>query len=318
MKISHGTRILNISDKNGYGYATRNMLSSLSRLGYEVNTNDESADVEIWFDQPLHWKFSDGPYKIGYHPWESTKLKDGWVDIMNQCDEIWTPSPIIAQWYREDGVEVPVHVYEHGVDKIWSPMRREPSDTLKFLHVGMEAARKGGNETMRAFKAAFPKADDVSLTMKTINIGWNMPPLGGIAVECGYMDLDNLVKMFHNHDVYVYPSWGEGFGLTPLQALATGMPTITVPAWAPYAKYLDENLSISSLLVQSPWRRTHHPGRMFKPKFDDIVDAMRYAYDNYDEVHTNALSRTKAIHTEYDWDLQTRTAFEKLASRLGK
>lgn len=318
MKISHGTRIKNIVDTNGYGYATVNMIESLTRLGHEVKQNDESADVEIWFDQPQHWKFSDGPYKIGFHPWESTRLHEIWVPVMNQCDEVWTPSPIIAQWYRDGGIKVPVHVYEHGVNKDWTPKKREVTDKMRFLHVGMEAARKGGSETMRAFRTAFPNNEDVELTMKTINDGWNIPSVGRSTILNKRMDVPELVQLYHDHHVFVYPSWGEGFGLSPLQALATGMPTITLPAWAPYAQFLDPKLSISSRLVQSPWRRSHHPGKMFKPCFDDIVDRFRYAYDHYDEVHAAALQRAPQIAERYDWDNVTKSAFENLAGRLEK
>jgi hypothetical protein len=318
VKISHGTRIKNINDRNGYGVATVRMLESLSRLGYEVNSNDRTADVEIWFDQPQHWKFSKGPYKIGYMPWESTLLLDDWADIMNRCDEIWTPSPLIAKWYREHaGITVPVYTYLHGVDDIWTKKPRKVNDKMKFLHVGMEAARKGGSETMRAYRVAFPKAEDVSLTMKTMPSGFNVP-LRGIEVVKQSLTEPELVNLFHDHHVYVYPSWGEGFGLTPLQAIATGMPTITLPAWAPYAKYLDKDLNISSRLVTSPWKRTLHPGKMYKPKFTDIVESMRYAYDHYDEVHARAQARTEAIQAEYDWDKITSKVFADLEQRLQK
>jgi hypothetical protein len=132
MKISFGTRIASddITGKNGYGYATQCMLASLNRLGYQVSDNDASADVEIWFDQPHHWNFSPGTYKIGYLPWESTKLMPGWAEIMNKCDEIWTPSPLIAKWFKEDGITVPIYVYEHGIDHIWQPVKREPEHTI--------------------------------------------------------------------------------------------------------------------------------------------------------------------------------------------
>lgn len=318
MRISHGTRIKDVNDTNGYGYATVGMLSSLSRLGYEVNQNDPTADVEIWFDQPHHWDFSGGPYRIGYHPWESTRLKEGWVDIMNQCDEIWTPSPLIAKWYQEDGVNVPVYTYLHGVDKVWTPKRREIKDTFRFLHCGGEAARKGGSETMRAFRKAFGKNEDVSLTMKVIQPQFNIPSIGRAQILNKRLSLNELIDLYHSHHVYVYPSWGEGFGLTPIQAMSTGMPTITLPAWAPYANFLEPELSVGSRLVHSQWNRTHHPGQMFKPNFDEIVDRMRYAYDNYDEAHSRALARVDELQSTYDWDKLTQKTFSELEERLAK
>lgn len=51
--------------------------------------------------------------------------------------------------------------------------------------------------------------------------------------------VEQLVALYHSHDVLIYPSWGEGFGFIPLQALATGMPTICTYDWAQYKNTLD-------------------------------------------------------------------------------
>lgn len=320
MKLSLGTRgtkLSSIRAHNGYGYATDCMISSLQRLGYEIAANDPTADVEIWFDQPQNWKFKKGVYKIGYHPWESTKLLSGWAEIMNQCDEIWTPSPIIAEWYQKySGVTVPVFVYEHGIDHIWKPVRREPKDMMKFLHVGTEATRKGGWETINCFRRAFPNRQDVSLTMKMVSSSWNgIPQLGRVTYINELYDFDELQNLFYDHHVYVYPSHGEGFGLTPLQAISSGMPTITVPAWAPYQQYLDKRLSVSSKLVVSPWEKIH-PGKIWRPDFDEVVDRLRFAADNYSDVADYAMSQADDIHHAYDWDRITDEVFSGLERRL--
>lgn len=318
MRISHGTRLKGeINNKNGYGYATENMLASLNRLGYQVNRNDTRADVEIWFDQPHHWKFSKGTYKIGYHPWESTELKEGWADIMNECDEIWTPSPLIADWYaRYSGIKVPIFVYEHGVDHVWSPQARGEDDKIRFLHVGAEATRKGGWDTMKWFRKAFPNRTDVQLTLKVINTNWtNLGRVGKTNIINAKYSFNELQELFYMHDAYVYPSWGEGFGLTPLQAMATGMPTISTAEWAPYAGYMDERLIIGSELYHSPWQEIH-PGKMLKPNWDDVVDNMRFVADNFDDVSKFAMSQTEAIHKAYDWDTITAKVFGDLEKRL--
>ena len=316
MKISHGTRVENISDQNGYGYATVNMIESLTRLGYEVNQNDPTADVEIWFEQPQHWKFSPGTYKIGYHPWESTQLRKEWVPIMNACDEVWTPSPIIADWYRRfAGITRPIHVYEHGVNPVWAPKKREVDGTFKFLHVGADATRKGAKEAMQALRLAFPRHTDVEMNMKMISDGWNIGALRRINFINKKMSLEELIQLFYDNHAYVYPSYGEGFGLTPLQAMATGMPTITVPKWAPYADFLDSRLCVESSFVGSPWPGLH-PGNMLKPKMDDLVESMRYCYENYDSVRDDALARVDSIMDYYDWDRLTKNTFKKLEERL--
>lgn len=309
-----------MSNTNGYGYATERMIASLTRLGHTVKQNDPNAPVQIWFDQPHNWKWNDNDqYRIGYHPWESTRLKEGWVDLMNECDEVWTPSPLIAKWYADDGITRPIHVYEHGVDTVWTPKERKVDDKIRFLHVGAEAVRKGGSQTMEAFRKAFPNRDDVALTMKMTNRGWNIPNIGRVSIVNKKVNIRQLVQLYHYNHIFVYPSMGEGFGLTPLQALATGMPTITVPDWAPYERFLDSELNLPARLGPSPFtERDLHPGEMFHIDTDDVVDRMRYAADNYESLQARALSQTAQIFKEYDWDTLTKNAFDELGHRLEK
>lgn len=315
MKLSHGTRVGQIKPTNGYGYATHGMRSSLNRLGYQFNPNDATAPVELWFDQPHHWEWRDHQYKIGYHPWESSEIDPEWLEAMNKCDEVWTPSPIIADWYRAWGLPN-VHVYEHGVDPAWSYKRREVTDKIRFLHVGGEALRKGADITLDAFRAAFAGRDDVELTLKMNNEGWNITRVGKVTVFNSLIEESDLIKMFHEHHVFVYPSWGEGFGLNPIQAMRTGMPTLCTGAWAPYARLLDPDLTIGSRLVESPWQEVH-PGKMFAPDFDDVVDKLRFVADNYEDAVDNAVPISQAVVEEYDWDTLTASTFSALENRLG-
>lgn len=313
--ISHGTRVDRIRPTNGYGYATVGMTKSLHRLGYDFRQNNPEAPVELWFDQPHHWNWREHQYKIGYHPWESTEIDPDWLQAMRKCDEVWSPSPIIADWYREWGLKN-VYTYEHGVDPIWTIQHRKVVDKIRFLHVGGEALRKGGDLTLDAFRAAFQGVrDDVELTLKMISDGWAVPRIGKVNVVNNTLTEQELVSLFHNHHVFVYPSWGEGFGLNPLQAMATGMPTICTGAWAPYGRLLDPDLTVDSERVPSPWPNIH-PGEMFKPNLDDLVDRMRHVADNYEDCLFDALPRAFAVKEEYDWDYQTAKAFSALEWRL--
>ena len=126
-----------------------------------------------------------------------------------------------------------------------------------------------------------------------------------------------MVDLYHDSHIYLYPSHGEGFGLTPLQAMATGMPTISVPAWAPYSRFMDPDLSIPSKLKTSPWQSIH-PGKMFRPDFDTMIDIMRYSVDNYEKIHDFAQAQVENIQKEYDWISLTRDAFDGLENRLSK
>jgi glycosyltransferase involved in cell wall biosynthesis len=317
MKISHGARLANYTRRNGYGYVTDRMLATLKKLGYEVKSNDPTADVNLWYDQPHHIEWGEGQYRVAYHPWESTELMPGWLDQLNTADEVWTPSPLMKTWYEEMGVKPPVHVYQHGVDPVWACQPRQSDGIIRLLHVGGEAKRKGGDIVLDAFRAAFPNRSDVQLTMKMISKGMNVMPLGRVKFIPNSMQLSRLVRLYHDHHVFVYPSWGEGFGLNPLQALATGMPTLFTEAWAPYANYAPAEWKISSELADSPWPNVH-PGKMFKPDFDDVVEKMRYVVDNYEEQVMIARTMGDIVHKDYNWVNLTREAFICLDNRVQK
>jgi glycosyltransferase involved in cell wall biosynthesis len=254
-------------------------------------------------------------YTIMYHPWESTEVHEGWFDAMNRCDEVWSPSPLIAKWYKDFvGITKPIYVFEHGVDKIWEPVERKFETPFKFLHVGGEAARKGVKEAMQARRIVFG-AEPAEITIKVMTSNWPMIWQPNVNVINSRQSIEELIKMFHDHHAYVYPSYGEGFGLTPLQALATGMPVITVADWAPYAKFLDPELIIGSKMIKSPWPRIH-PGNMLEPDMGDLQSAMLKVRNNYDYYVERALARVPEIQSHYDWDRLTEEAFSDLSNRL--
>lgn len=334
MKISFNTVVGNLNLNNGYGIAGFNMVTSLQALGHVVPFADPTAPVEIAFCQPDYSEWSNpDAHHIQYTPWESDALPDGWVDAFNDnCDEVWTPSPLIAKWYEEAGVKKPIFVYEHGIDHMWTPKRRRRGDKLKFLHVGEPAPRKGGQMAMEAFREAFGNRDDVHLTIKAWNksnirvyskgpgysrsiVGLPHDRFSNITTIFNDMSEPEMVNLFHRHDALVYPGWGEGFGLIPLQALATGMPTICTEAWAPYSRFLLPELSISSRLVPSPWP-TVHTGHMFEPSYNDVVDAYKRIDEDYERLQGLSFRNSFAIHKEYDWVQLTENAFERIVKKF--
>lgn len=332
MEISFITNIGNLTLANGYGVAGFNVVTSLQRLGHTVPFASETAPVEIAFCQPDYsdWSNPDA-YHIQYTPWESDEVPEEWIEAFNEnCDEVWTPSPLVAQWYKDAGIVKPIFVYEHGIDHMWARKRRQRDGVLKFLHMGEPAPRKGGQMAMEAFRAVFGDRTDVSLTIKA----WNRSDIRVYSkrgksilgsphrlynnVETVYDELEPeaLVRMVHEHDVLIYPGWGEGFGLIPLQALATGMPTICTEAWAPYKRFLDPKLSLGSRLVNSPWPQVH-TGRMFEPSKEDLHFALKEVEENFDYHAGKAYKNSFGVHAEYDWDNLTEAAFDRIVTKFG-
>ena len=308
---------MNLELSNGYGIAGYNVVTSLQRLGHTVPWQDKNTRVQIHFSQPQYKKFFKGQYKIMYTPWESTELMEGWKTKFNRCDEVWTTSPLIKNWYEEAGVWKPIHVYEHGIDPRWSKVteRQWEDGPIRFLHVGAPSPRKDARMAVRAFQKAFRKNEDVTLTLKSYG-GDHLLVDDPRILRDKRMPTDiQMNQIYMNHDVLVYPSWGEGFGLIPLQAMYYGKPVICTAAWAPYHRFIDRDLKVRSRLVDSPWPEIH-PGHMFQPDEEDLVRAYRETYENWDRVRASAQDRQPKVAEEYEWDRLTKNAFSHIVDEF--
>lgn len=313
MKISYGMAHQDFTDKNGYGYAARMMIRSLQNINYEPVFLDSSAPVQIWFSQPEHWTWNPGQYRIAYLPWESTGLPDGWADAMNELDEVWTPSPIVASWFEDAGVKVPIKVYQHGLDPEWSAYQRSwrPGTEFNVFHHGAESHRKNVRMAKDAFFEVFKDAPDARLNLKMHLPSFQVTEGGRVRYLNTRIPIEELIQLYAEQHLMLYPSYGEGFGLTPLQAIGTAMPVLITGGWAPYEKLLGDDYLIKSTLKPSPFPDVH-PGYMWHPDYKDMLDKIEFITDNYKYHAEQAIRIARRAHLVYDWDTLTRDAFDHL------
>lgn len=323
MKISYYTVRENLDRNRGYGNAGFQIVTSLQKLGNKVTFDDFTAPISLNFAMPLQYNFWPSQYKIGYTPWESTKVPARWLETFNACDEVWATSEWVRDIYADLGVTKPLYVYEHGLDPVYAPVERKVDDKIRFLHIGEPALRKGGQMAFDAFRDAFGDRDDVHLTVKafgTSYIGcWNgkfaqnlRDQFKNVTVIKDTMLTQELLALYASHHVMVYPSYGEGFGFIPLQALGTGMPTICTAEWAPYRNFLGD-LALDGKHAHSPW--FYHPGDVVHPDYDMLVDLYRYAADNVDTLMKGSYLQAPAVHDRFNWLELTEKAFKHLTEK---
>jgi hypothetical protein len=127
-------------------------------------------------------------------------------------------------------------------------------------------------------------------------------------------DDNELLRLYNDHDVLVYPSYGEGFGFIPLQALANGMPTICTSAWAHYEKFLGP-LKLKSELINSPWPFPHE-GKVFEPNYAHLLETMRDVSHNFKAYSGYYFAQSTKIHEEYNWLQLTNKAFDPIFKKF--
>ena len=328
MNISYSTPVVNIRGETGYGYAGRSIVNSLISLGHFVPFQDPKSPVQLNFSQPDLFKLHRGQYQIGYTPWESTVVPKRWHEMMNHCDELWTTSDWCANIFEDNGFKN-VKVFPHGIDPMWTSKKRERKETLKFLHIGEPAPRKGGQVVVDAFSYLFGNKPGYSLTIKCFNqnttriynnymdkniIGVPNELYSNIHINNKVLKDEELVRLYHDHDVLVYPTYGEGFGFIPLQALATGMPTISTYDWAHYKDYIGP-LKLKSEIVDSPWDYMHE-GKVFEPEYQHLLELMRDVDLNFKAYSAYYYTQSTKIHEEYNWLQLTNNAFDHIFKKF--
>jgi glycosyltransferase involved in cell wall biosynthesis len=197
------------------------------------------------------------------------------------------------------------------------------------LHIGEPAPRKAGQMVLDAFGSLFGNKEGYSLTIKADQINTTrvynnyldknilgVPDkyYNNVSVITDVLNDEELVNLYQSHDVLVYPSYGEGFGFIPLQALATGMPTICTSGWAHYEKYLGP-LKLKSELIDSPWPFPHE-GKVFEPNYQHLLELMRDVSINFNAYSGYYFAQSTKIHKDYNWKQLTKNSFDKILKKL--
>lgn len=260
---------------------------------------------------------------IGYTMFETTRPPLEWAESMNLCRRVVVPCKQNKVAFQGIGVDTPIDVIPLGVDPDKWPERtaqdEKQHDDGKFIFL-MAAGittRKNPLGAARAFVAAFPTETDVRLVLKTRGYStvegfrdWvrQLPRDDRIQVICEETTPAGMVQYMHQADAFLFPSLGEGFGLTPLQAMCCGLPTI-VSNNSGMSEYCDTryNFPVDCHETKVPKcadggfpEQWGDCGNWWTPNFDMLVSNMRHVYkdrDNAREVGKRAAQWVRANWT---------------------
>jgi len=307
----------------GFGNAVRFMAKEFLKSGLTFQTGNNNIDYipNLAFCYPDEFKFLDNQYKIGYMPWESTQLKNNWEIDLNKCDEVWTTS----QWSKNNLdklLDVPIYVYEHGIPKFCVPKKRKRKDIIRFLHVGEPAIRKGAQDVVDSFIKLFGNDDKYQLVLKCTAVNatriydidgnsLGTPPsrYKNIVIIEDYFPDHMLLELYYKCDIFIYPSYGEGFGFNAAYAIGIGMPTICTSEWAPYKDFITAPLD--GEYVDSPWP-SFHPGEMVQPDLIQMEKLMVDVSENYDKYCKKSFTNAIGIHERFDWEKVSENPIKRL------
>jgi len=296
----HMTGVLQMADNDefGYGKVAKNVKKSIKDINIE-------SDIEICLDIPPY-KFSlENSYKIGFTTWESTEIPSTWIYSLNNVNEIWTASKFISDVYSKY-TNNPIYVFNHGLDAEYLPKKRSLKNTKTILFIGDEL-RSNEELVVEAYKQLNINKN-YKLIIKRKRPGKNIGYPGITIIECLY-NKDQMIDLLYSADVLVYPTSGEGFGLIGLEAIGTGLPTISTTGWSEYKDLI--TVSIDSKLSNSKWKDVHN-GKMFDPSIESIKNSILFWIENYENLIEIAYENAQIAHEKFNWETVNNKIIERI------
>src|SRR3990167_4370818 len=280
--------------KDGYSISSANIIKEIEKLGMPVSTHYTGQKIAILFHNPYSLPRIEAPYRIIYTMFESDKIPDDWVDYLKAADEVWVPSHWCQATFERAGVKTTIMPLGYN-DSAYTYQERKSSHKSRrdftFLHYNAFNIRKGFPEVFKAFTAEFEKTEPVKLIFKTTQ---NQSPLPITKseypnIECIYGKIPDseLFDIMKRSDCLVFPSRGEGFGIGPLECMATGRPSIVPNAHGITEYFNPDYMYEVKVKEKCPALYARYKGEdvgeIVVCDIDDLRKKMRWIYEHQDE-----------------------------------
>lgn len=261
------------------------------------------SNVVCWVSVPTHARgWWEGQVPVIATMWEATKLPESFRENLHEFDTVIVPSEHnleLFSRYHKNVKYVPLGV---DPDRWHFRARKSPTTRFNFL-IGGSGQRKGTDLAVKAFRAAFPDGSWGDGPVPYLVMKQPKPEdFYGPRIErvTGRLSGEAEADLYAEAHCYLQPSRGEGFGLQPLQAIAQGLPTILTNAHG-HTSFAKHGMGIGSKLIPAGYFIYGDSGEWWEPDLDELVDSMRWVYDNYAEATDRARFGSKAVLTDFTW-----------------
>jgi glycosyltransferase involved in cell wall biosynthesis len=247
------------------GVIAINVIRELEKLDYdvgfhvlnsnEININDYPPEVQkaiqkgfrqdsigIFFSYPDIYPIVRCKINVGYTGADST----GWYETNNQLkphescnqfmDYMLTPSNYSKKIMENCGVNIPIWIFPHGIDtNLLKPKLRKIENKIVYSYCGELSDRKGSKELIQTFIDFHGNDDYAELILRANThmyyycgqeIEELCKPYKNIKLNWKNEGQEDILNYYYNSHVYLYPSRADWYGMTVLEALATGLPVI--------------------------------------------------------------------------------------------
>jgi len=287
--------------------------------------------------------------KISMIFWETNRLPYHWMECLKKYsyDRVLVHSDTHLEEIRQQ-VFLPIGIVRTPVMDNFRQIEKSelmPRDKLTFLSVSEWTERKGWEELISSYYSEFFIHSDVNLVIKTysstVDVKKITERVSNLKKQAGIVSLNNksfilpkctlslipfkipekeMVSLYHNCDVYITTTRGEGFGLPIAKAALSGKPLIVpnrgghnyfVPDSSYKIQTFTSAISDNDMPVQFYTNSNMH---LFQCDFISIKEQMRRCYNDYKSGKLSQIGELTRKHvSEF---LNSDTCFKILKENL--
>lgn len=315
----------------GYG-SLRNSVTEWARLrGHDLVVSPDDADMELHVGdvgvKPDPHIFPSAILTM----FEQSALPMHFCEDLPRWDRILLPSQWCVDVFGDELTEAGV---PEAVDKLRLlplgirperfPYRERPTNRpWTIIAQGVEIRDRKGLTLLHDIMSRpdlYPLPDDLRVVLKVLPVGPQGIIVEGYDIAAGRMrlvgqmlDSEEFAELLFECDHSVNPTAGEGFGLIPLEHMATGM-AVSVTHWSGVMDYvrpdlfrqIEHDLGVGSVPMAT----------VAYPRVESIYENIMWGYENRDEVRE--IGRVGAEFVRANWTIDKMYgALDGIVDELG-
>jgi len=315
---------ITVESGNALGYAL-----VYKRLAKAVEHQEES-NFALMCTAPDGFKPIPGCFNAVLTMWESETMAQLAFDNLSKADLVIAPTRWVAETARAQlPPHVAVEVAPLGVDhKVWKyKSRKWPSADgrpFRWLWNAAPHPRKGYPIISKVWSELFHDVQHCEFYVKTTMPDPQDPGRvernGNLIFDSRRLPMSEYVDLYYSAHGFLYPSWGEGFGLTVAEAMASGLPVVST-AVTGHGDFVNEATAfvidtMKADIEAKDQRGSIRPDGAYTydiPLALSCAIQMGRVMSDYQSARKKARRAATLIHQQYRWDIFNRRIAEIIA-----
>jgi glycosyltransferase involved in cell wall biosynthesis len=288
----------------GYYHIFLEFSKGLTKLGATITHDpEEDVDIDLYICPPAVYERRRYA-SVLYTMWENVHIDRNHLEGFKEATQVVVPSQFCFDLFRPES-KCEMSIVPLGIGEEFTFKKRKPKGKFRWLFVGSSNFRKGtdvihdvwkhllSNQTMELY---IKTTGDETIEQGIFQMDSN------VIVDTRRVDQSDLVDIYHSADAFLFPTSGEGFGLTLAEAMSTGLPCICTE----YSGHLDFTDKDSVYYIG-----LDHGGERLAANAADLAREMKHLVTDYRKALLKGRKASRAV-SRLTWDSSCRGVYKVL------